>query len=190
MIQMSNVARNDTTNAVETAWKDLKTAHLGFDVVDGGMGRACRGSSEADNSTENYAVENAASLKGCKMLCINADGCVGVGFHHPTGRCEVWNRPQGVGSSIPEEHSECHRFLGLGVTLIEQKSYTFAGDDLLIESMTLEQAKTKCSVLPGCKGFTLQEVPQGGVVEVHFKSKWEPSGHGWTSFHLEAPGLD
>lgn len=184
LIQMGEIARNDT-NAVETAWKELKSAHLGFDTVDGGVGRACRGSSELDNSTEYYAVEKAASLDGCKLLCANADGCVGISFHNPTGRCEVWSRPQGISSSTPADDSECHRFLGLGVTLTEQKSYTFAGDDLLIESMTLEQAKTKCAVLPGCEGFTFQEVPQGGVVEVHFKSEWELSGQGWTSFHLE-----
>merc|ERR1719183_706253 len=67
LIQMGEIVSNDTTNAVETAWKELKSAHLGFDAVDGGVGRACRGSSEADNSSEHYAVEKAASLDGCKL---------------------------------------------------------------------------------------------------------------------------
>lgn len=69
-----------------------------FVPVDGGVGRACRGSSNTDNRAEHYAVYSDANLSDCKARCELTRGCVGV--EYSTDRCEVWNRSGGIQASI------------------------------------------------------------------------------------------
>jgi hypothetical protein len=59
-----------------------------------------------------------------------------------------------------------------------------AGNDLLIATMTVSEAQAKCLALPGCEGFTFNDVPSTRPVEVWFKGKqdiYQP-GTGWTSY--------
>lgn len=63
--------------------------------------------------------------------------------------------------------------------------YISMGDDLLVETMTVEEAKVACTKLIGCRGFTFKGSLTDGKVLVHFKSKWDIQGEGWTSLCYE-----
>jgi len=63
--------------------------------------------------------------------------------------------------------------------------YIGANDNLLVEKMTIEAAKLKCSELEGCLGFTFEGQPTESPVEIYFKSKWDCFGDGWTSYKVE-----
>ncbi|CAE8735362.1 unnamed protein product [Polarella glacialis] len=81
----------------------------GFESVDGGAGRACRGRSASDNSKAYYHLYNNVGLfKACQSLCATTPDCQGV-EHHLGGRCEVWIRPGGIGASAPVSGYTCVR---------------------------------------------------------------------------------
>lgn len=64
-----------------------------FAAVDGGVGRACRGSSAGDNKASYYTVvSGVTSLLACKEECLLAEACVGI--EHSGSRCEVWTREE------------------------------------------------------------------------------------------------
>eukprot|EP00440_Ansanella_granifera_P015467 gb/GFBE01016813.1/.p1 GENE.gb/GFBE01016813.1/~~gb/GFBE01016813.1/.p1 ORF type:complete len:906 (+),score=172.47 gb/GFBE01016813.1/:1-2718(+) len=68
-----------------------------FVGVDGGLGRACRGKSSADNLPSYYTVQDGVtSLETCQALCRVALFCTGVEFS--PGRCELWTTK--IGASI------------------------------------------------------------------------------------------
>lgn len=63
--------------------------------------------------------------------------------------------------------------------------YISLGDDLMVKTMTVEEAKAACARLVGCRGFTFKGGLTDGKVEIHFKSKWNIQGDGWMSFCYE-----
>jgi len=60
-----------------------------------------------------------------------------------------------------------------------------AGEDLLVETMTIREAESRCNSLPGCRGFTFQGEPTEEPVKIHFKDMWDVQGSGWTSYQYE-----
>lgn len=84
--------------------------------VDGGVGRACRGSSPGDNAASYYEVMSGMpDLESCKQLCVTTAGCRGIEYN-VGGRCEVWTREDGIRASIALEHYTCLRFGDLPTT--------------------------------------------------------------------------
>eukprot|EP00931_Biecheleriopsis_adriatica_P053216 TRINITY_DN3111_c0_g1_i1.p1 TRINITY_DN3111_c0_g1~~TRINITY_DN3111_c0_g1_i1.p1 ORF type:complete len:1315 (-),score=165.95 TRINITY_DN3111_c0_g1_i1:391-4314(-) len=79
-----------------------------FVPVDGGIGRACRGSSSSDNLAEYYTLSSVWSLDECKDLCAQTSGCKGIEFKE--GRCEVWTRPAGIEASVAVSGYTCLRY--------------------------------------------------------------------------------
>jgi len=59
-----------------------------------------------------------------------------------------------------------------------------AGSDLLVDTMTIAEARAKCLALDDCAGCTFEDAPTNKPVLVYFKSKQELYGgsHGWTSY--------
>lgn len=58
--------------------------------VNGGINRACRGTSGIDNQPHYYRVAKARLLEDCKAQCAAASVCHGIEFS--LGRCEIWQR--------------------------------------------------------------------------------------------------
>ena len=58
--------------------------------VNGGINRACRGTSGIDNQPHYYRVAKARLLEDCKAQCAAAEVCHGIEFS--LGRCEIWQR--------------------------------------------------------------------------------------------------
>mmetsp|Transcript_11038 Transcript_11038/g.19245 ORF Transcript_11038/g.19245 Transcript_11038/m.19245 type:complete len:230 (+) Transcript_11038:106-795(+) len=86
-----------------------------FEGVDGGEGRACRGSSPADNSYTYYSVRNADSMASCEAFCIGVPGCVGVEYSTEIeNRCEMWAIPDGIQASIQLPGFDCKRIVRWG----------------------------------------------------------------------------
>eukprot|EP00933_Yihiella_yeosuensis_P071532 TRINITY_DN79733_c0_g1_i1.p1 TRINITY_DN79733_c0_g1~~TRINITY_DN79733_c0_g1_i1.p1 ORF type:complete len:945 (-),score=167.42 TRINITY_DN79733_c0_g1_i1:350-3184(-) len=82
----------------------------GFEAVDGGENRACRGSSWSDNSQEYYIVrQGLMALAACANLCSDMADCKGIEHNAGTGRCELWTRPDGVESSVSVAGFTCLR---------------------------------------------------------------------------------
>eukprot|EP00439_Symbiodinium_sp_Y106_P042155 s1442_g5.t1 len=52
----------------------------GFRLVDGGVGRACRGEDAGDNDVGNFEVVSTTDLRGCQEACVSSDECRGVSF--------------------------------------------------------------------------------------------------------------
>mmetsp|Transcript_70425 Transcript_70425/g.205998 ORF Transcript_70425/g.205998 Transcript_70425/m.205998 type:complete len:748 (+) Transcript_70425:94-2337(+) len=68
--------------------------------------------------------------------------------------------------------------------------YIASGDSLLVEKMTVEEAKLRCQGLPECQGFTFKGEDTAQPVQVHFKASQKVYGIGWTSYlcMASAPG--
>eukprot|EP00931_Biecheleriopsis_adriatica_P121364 TRINITY_DN96448_c0_g1_i1.p1 TRINITY_DN96448_c0_g1~~TRINITY_DN96448_c0_g1_i1.p1 ORF type:complete len:554 (+),score=64.73 TRINITY_DN96448_c0_g1_i1:75-1736(+) len=77
--------------------------------VDGGAGRACRGSSSYDNSPSYYTLHTDLSLDACKGKCEGTPGCNGIEYS-TKGRCEVWTRDDGIRASKAVTGFTCLRF--------------------------------------------------------------------------------
>ena len=75
------------------------------------------------------------------------------------------------------------------ITYLFSDGYISEGGDLLMETLTLEEAKRKAVTLRGCRGFCFRGPITKEPVEIIFKSKWDNAvgNHQWTSFKLEAP---
>jgi len=79
----------------------------GFESVDGGANRACRGATSSDNSASYYELRTGVfSLESCKVLCAGMFGCTGIEYSS-SGRCELWTRE--VGASTPLSGYTCLR---------------------------------------------------------------------------------
>eukprot|EP00931_Biecheleriopsis_adriatica_P020962 TRINITY_DN13855_c0_g2_i3.p1 TRINITY_DN13855_c0_g2~~TRINITY_DN13855_c0_g2_i3.p1 ORF type:complete len:190 (+),score=23.88 TRINITY_DN13855_c0_g2_i3:38-571(+) len=80
-----------------------------FQAVDGGEGRACRGSSASDNLASYYRLQSGvSSLEDCKGRCMASTACKGIEFNPRIKRCEVWTRP--IESSIAVSGFSCYTF--------------------------------------------------------------------------------
>jgi len=86
------------------------TSESTFQPVDGGMGRACRGTSAGDNQPSYYQVMPAGSgsLDACKDECLADARCKGI--EYSPGRCEVWTRTEGIQASIPLDGFSCYSY--------------------------------------------------------------------------------
>eukprot|EP00931_Biecheleriopsis_adriatica_P034476 TRINITY_DN198_c0_g1_i11.p1 TRINITY_DN198_c0_g1~~TRINITY_DN198_c0_g1_i11.p1 ORF type:complete len:1626 (-),score=281.10 TRINITY_DN198_c0_g1_i11:41-4918(-) len=63
-----------------------------FHEIDGGTGRACRGSNSTDNSDTYYLLRTGVpSSNDCKRYCRSTPACTGLEYSM-TGRCEIWTR--------------------------------------------------------------------------------------------------
>lgn len=116
-----------TTSSTSTATTTTASMDPDFVAVDGGIGRACRGASAADDSAEHYMLFEGLGLPNCKFLCTGAPFvCTGLeyndasaacsGISCPGGQCKVWSRPEGVGASVAAAGSHCYRYGEPGTT--------------------------------------------------------------------------
>jgi len=83
-----------------------------FEPVSGdGTNQVCRGDGPGDNLGSYFTVVSGLqSLKQCKAACIEASDCKGIEYHQ-SGRCEIWIRPEGIGSIIDnKEGYTCLRY--------------------------------------------------------------------------------
>eukprot|EP00931_Biecheleriopsis_adriatica_P053221 TRINITY_DN3111_c0_g2_i3.p1 TRINITY_DN3111_c0_g2~~TRINITY_DN3111_c0_g2_i3.p1 ORF type:complete len:1229 (-),score=178.22 TRINITY_DN3111_c0_g2_i3:135-3821(-) len=156
-----------------------------FEPIDGGSGRACRGSSASDNLASYYTVSAVGSLDECKRSCVQTSGCKGVEFKE--GRCEVWVRPAGIGSSIAVPDYTCLRYTSEGfspsttTSRVQPSSETttspevsaewtshpgvncYAGNgaggiygkDPLNGDLSEEDCKNECLLEPSCDGIVM-----------------------------------
>lgn len=61
------------------------------------------------------------------------------------------------------------------------------GDDILVETMTVDDAIEKCKSLPNALGFTFKGGVTSEPVTMHFKSKSHVQGIGWTTYLMKKP---
>ncbi|CAL1166306.1 unnamed protein product [Cladocopium goreaui] len=103
-----------TTSTAETSSTTATTTIITddeFRPVDGGVGRACRGAHAGDNLATYFTVLNGiSSLEECKEKCLQSSAPPCVGIEYSRGRCEVWTRPAGIGTSIPLTGFTCLRY--------------------------------------------------------------------------------
>jgi len=86
-----------------------------FEAVDGGEGRACRGSAPSDNRASYYTLyKDVGALVECKAKCQSTASCVGIEYSF--GRCEVWTRDSGIQASVPVSGFACFRYGTLPTT--------------------------------------------------------------------------
>lgn len=98
-----------TQTLATTATTTMTSIAARFEPVDGGVGRACRGSSASDNSAQYFDVVSVPTLDECKELCTMKQECVGL--EHSGSRCELWTRAEGIGASIPLDGFTCLRLV-------------------------------------------------------------------------------
>lgn len=72
-------------------------------------------------------------------------------------------------------------YIDQSVRLTEREGFIPQGGDLLVETMTVDDAKLKCLTLPGCRGFTFRGVITEEPVKIFFKNKSETKPGEWTS---------
>jgi len=106
----------------------------GFDEVDGGSNRACRGRSSSDNSASHYSLIPGAvpTLEACKTECLAVNGCVGIEYNSDSGRCEVWTRPEGIQATAAVPGYQCwHYQAGDSGSLLSVRKHAFRGTVLI-----------------------------------------------------------
>lgn len=59
------------------------------------------------------------------------------------------------------------------------------GPDLLVQTLTPEEAICKASTMQNCSGFTYEGGPTDWPVKIFFKSRWNIGGSGWMSYKKE-----
>lgn len=94
----------------------------GWQHVDGGVNRACRGESPQDNSNSFYTVVAAATLEQCIDQC-SPRACTGV--EYSSGRCELWNVD--IGASISLNGFECLRRISPATSTATSTTTTTTG---------------------------------------------------------------
>ncbi|CAE7570592.1 unnamed protein product [Symbiodinium microadriaticum] len=142
-----------------------------FSNVEGGVDRACRGEDPFDNWPSYYTLTSASSVQDCKQLCMGTAGCHGIEYSS-SGRCELWTRARGIGSSSAAVGYVCMRYgswdpsdvldgflpadgafdracRGMNRTDMNPEYYVFYALDI---APTLGACKAICTVTPGCKG--------------------------------------
>eukprot|EP00931_Biecheleriopsis_adriatica_P060389 TRINITY_DN3626_c0_g1_i1.p1 TRINITY_DN3626_c0_g1~~TRINITY_DN3626_c0_g1_i1.p1 ORF type:complete len:2436 (-),score=328.82 TRINITY_DN3626_c0_g1_i1:104-7411(-) len=88
-----------------------------WSLVDGGIGRACRGANAQDNRGSYYIVfAGLHSIEDCKKKCREAQACQGIEHNSASGRCEVWTRAEGIHASIALSGYMCLRYAALPTT--------------------------------------------------------------------------
>lgn len=85
--------------------------------VDGGVGRACRGSTSNDNQPSYYRIMDAETLQACQAMCTAAPLCYGIEFS--SGRCEIW--VERIGASVPIEGFACFAYDPAAIPVFTEK---------------------------------------------------------------------
>jgi len=121
---------------------------MSFEPVDGGEGRACRGASRTDNSADHFTVFfGIPRMEGCIAKCENEPLCTGI-EHNPSGRCEVWTRPEGIQASVPVAGYTCLAY-GSAVTSSSTAISTTETTSLQISSSTMTTSLTASTSAAG-----------------------------------------
>eukprot|EP00441_Pelagodinium_beii_P008967 CAMPEP_0197703324 /NCGR_PEP_ID=MMETSP1338-20131121/125377_1 /TAXON_ID=43686 ORGANISM="Pelagodinium beii, Strain RCC1491" /NCGR_SAMPLE_ID=MMETSP1338 /ASSEMBLY_ACC=CAM_ASM_000754 /LENGTH=724 /DNA_ID=CAMNT_0043287219 /DNA_START=177 /DNA_END=2351 /DNA_ORIENTATION=- len=113
---------------------ETTTTMPGFNAVDGGNNRACRGRSPSDNSASYYSLipGSVPRLEACKAECLTANGCVGIEYNSGSGRCEVWTRPEGIQATASLQGYQCWRYQdGSDGSLLSVRKHIFRGTVLI-----------------------------------------------------------
>ncbi|CAE8591671.1 unnamed protein product, partial [Polarella glacialis] len=89
---------------------DLAATADSFEAADGGVGRSCRGDSDAPNASDFVAFgpAKAGSLEQCKSLCLLSPDCRGVEFS--AAGCQMWTRAAGIGATVASSGALCLHF--------------------------------------------------------------------------------
>lgn len=134
----------------------------GFEPADGGVGRTCRGATEDDNDDGYYVEMQASSLEECQLLCSNITACKGIEFAS-FGRCELWTRDGGIGTTAPVPSYLCLRLVGETFVPADSGSGRLCRganeSDTLPEyyiasgSKSLAECKDACKDTPSCSGI-------------------------------------
>ncbi|OLQ11054.1 Inter-alpha-trypsin inhibitor heavy chain H4 [Symbiodinium microadriaticum] len=107
--QMVLILMPVTESSSESTVELSQLGTLLFEPVDGGVSRACRGASAADNSPLNFQLSSASDLTFCQLQCMQMETCQGVEYHPSNWRCELWTTPGGIQASIYFETADCYR---------------------------------------------------------------------------------
>ncbi|CAJ1427609.1 unnamed protein product, partial [Effrenium voratum] len=145
---------------------DLALNAAAFKPADGGVGRACRGDNETDNSASHYTLFWAApeneSMSACQERCVRTPGCKGIEYRF--GGCEVWTPSNGIQATVFGGDRTCLHYQPFqtldgfddrvcrGANISDSESSYF----LLkppSETPTLEACQRACMGTPGCKGI-------------------------------------
>ena len=147
-----------------------------FFGVDGGSNRACRGAHPGDSWSSYYELYGSGgpdvieSLDQCKSLCIAHPNCKGIEYRD--GRCEVWTRRSGIGSSAASTGSMCLRKGGFHAAMENDAFQVILGADRVClgsngsnpdaedvyalwgpgRVSTEEECRALCISTPGCTG--------------------------------------
>ena len=137
-----------------------------FKAVDGGVGRACRGSDENDNLDSHYSVhvfwpENS-TIEACQELCVETDACKGIEFR--LGACEIWTLAGGIQASVGAPGRTCMRYEpfrsvdGFSDRVCRGSSVTDSQDSYYAiysptDAPSLEACQSLCAKTPGCQGI-------------------------------------
>ncbi|CAE8711556.1 unnamed protein product [Polarella glacialis] len=148
--------------------------YLPFTSVGSEKDRSCRGADSSDNWNSYYLLYKAGqpqadSLDSCKLACAGFAGCKGI--EYSSGRCEVWTRREGIGSSLTLKGSVCLRFGqydlaatadsfeaadgGVGRSCRGDSDAPNGGDFAAFgpaKAGSLEQCKSLCLLSPDCRG--------------------------------------
>ncbi|CAE6916740.1 cel6A [Symbiodinium natans] len=168
----SQPATTTTTTTTTRATTTTSSSLGAWEPVDGGEGRACRGSSRGDNNPQYYQLaQGVMSLEDCQMRCAATAGCRGIEFSRQ--RCEVWVRPMGIQASIPLAGFTCMRYDGPLVSTTTPAAGTWlpvdGGDGracrgasrvdnspdyytVVAGLVSLDACKAQCQAMTGCKG--------------------------------------
>ncbi|CAK0832924.1 unnamed protein product, partial [Prorocentrum cordatum] len=104
---------------------------------------------------------------------------------HPKARDEAM---QALATFAMRDHRSARRLVKLILDKMTEKAFRQlegfipGGDDVLIQEMTVSEAKARVADLPGCLGFTFRGQPTGDPVKIFFKRKAFVKGVDWTSF--------
>lgn len=79
-------------------------------VMGDGTDQVCRGVNAGDNADTYFTVTSAASLEACKVACVGSSSCKGIEYH-VSGRCEIWTRPEGIGTTMTLADYTCLRYV-------------------------------------------------------------------------------
>ncbi|CAJ1341725.1 unnamed protein product, partial [Effrenium voratum] len=104
LVYAPNLPPPTTTSTVDPAL---------FQPVSGdGSNQACRGGSATDNLSSYFTVVSGLSIEQCKAECVQTSSCKGTIEYHSSGRCEIWIRPEGIETTLPESNDyTCLRYV-------------------------------------------------------------------------------
>eukprot|EP00931_Biecheleriopsis_adriatica_P073481 TRINITY_DN4775_c0_g1_i2.p1 TRINITY_DN4775_c0_g1~~TRINITY_DN4775_c0_g1_i2.p1 ORF type:complete len:444 (-),score=69.16 TRINITY_DN4775_c0_g1_i2:231-1562(-) len=101
----STTAPITTTQDTTSSWENHFATVTGPD-------QACRGATPSDNRLSYFLVSTANSLQSCQVQCVQLEShmCQGIEYNIG-GRCELWIRPEGIGTTKPLAGYTCLRYL-------------------------------------------------------------------------------